>query len=84
LLAQAELHAGLRGEWPVIALDDLASELDRTRQRRVLERLLDCGAQVFITGTQIPESVSEIDAPFRLFHVEHGVIRPQGERLAQS
>lgn len=82
LLAQAELHAGLRGEWPVIALDDLASELDRTRQRRVLERLLDCGAQVFITGTQIPESVSEIDAPFRLFHVEHGVIRPQGERLA--
>jgi hypothetical protein len=25
LLAQAGLHAGLRGEWPIIALDDLAS-----------------------------------------------------------
>ena len=36
LLAQAELHADLRGEWPVVALDDLASELDRTHQRRVL------------------------------------------------
>lgn len=77
LLAQAELHARRRGEWPVIALDDLASELDLTRQRRVLERLLACGAQVFITGTQVPESVREVGAPFELFHVEHGLIRAQ-------
>ena len=32
LLSQAALFAANRGEWPVICLDDLASELDRTHQ----------------------------------------------------
>ena len=36
LLAQAEDYAEQRGEWPVIALDDLSSELDRHHQARVL------------------------------------------------
>lgn len=71
LLAQAERHAEGCGEWPVVALDDLASELDRNHQRRVLERLILSGAQVFITGTEMPPSVSTLDVPVRLFHVEH-------------
>lgn len=71
LLAQAERHAAACGEWPVMALDDLASELDRQHQRRVLQRLIASGAQVFITGTEPPVALSALDAPFRLFHVEH-------------
>lgn len=78
LLAQAELHATLRGEWPVMALDDLASELDRSHQRRVLERLLACGAQVFITGTEAPPALHGMAAPVSVFHVEHGHILPEG------
>lgn len=78
LLAQAELHARLRGEWPVVALDDLASELDRAHQRRVLDRLLASGAQVFITGTELPPALQGIAAPVSLFHVEHGKIRAAG------
>ena len=70
LLAQAERHAEGCGEWPVVALDDLASELDRNHQRRVLERLIVSGAQIFITGTEAPASVSALDVPVRLFHVE--------------
>lgn len=72
LLAQAEMHAAMRGEWPVIALDDLASELDRDHQALVLARLLACGAQVLMTGTEPPDMVLVRNVD--VFHVEHGKI----------
>lgn len=75
LLAQAEHHALVQGEWPVIALDDLASELDRGHQGRVLRHLLACGAQVFVTGTELPPGLEGMDAPATRFHVEHGEVR---------
>lgn len=71
LLAQAEDYAQQRGEWPIIALDDLASELDRQHQRRVVERLLDSGAQVFITGTEVSPAL-DMAAVSAWFHVERG------------
>lgn len=76
LLAQAEHHAAARGEWPVIALDDLASELDRSHQRRVLKHLLVGGAQVVITGTDAPPALAGLGASVARFHVEHDQIRP--------
>jgi DNA replication and repair protein RecF len=76
LLAQAEHHAVARGEWPVIALDDLASELDRSHQSRVLDHLLAGGAQVVITGTEAPPALAGLDAAVARFHVEHDQIRP--------
>jgi DNA replication and repair protein RecF len=72
LMGQAEYHAEIRGEWPIIALDDLASELDRHHQRRVLERLMASGAQVFITGTELPAGLDSADLAATRFHVEHG------------
>ncbi len=74
LLAQAEDYAERRGEWPIVALDDLASELDRNHQRRVLERLLASGAQVFVTGTEAPSALDILDVMPEKFHVEHGQI----------
>lgn len=71
LLAQAEDFAAQRGQWPVVLLDDLASELDRDHQARLLQRLRDTDAQVFITGTALPEG---LQAGTRLFHVEQGAI----------
>ncbi|TBR12979.1 MAG: DNA replication/repair protein RecF [Lysobacter sp.] len=76
LLGQAELHANVTGQAPIFCLDDLASELDRHHQRRVLERLLRSGNQVFISGTDAPSAVGELQLPHTLFHVEHGVVRP--------
>ena len=75
LLAQAEHLAGLRGEWPVLQLDDLASELDRHHQRRLLEVLAGGGAQVLITGTEAPLGLAEVGIEAAMFHVEHGRIR---------
>lgn len=77
LLAQAAHHAQAAGEWPVVALDDLASELDRNHQGRVLQRLVSSGAQVFITGTEAPSALSGMEIDPRVFHVEHGVVLPR-------
>ncbi|HAL22028.1 MAG TPA: DNA replication/repair protein RecF [Stenotrophomonas sp.] len=73
LLAQAEDYAEQRGEWPVIALDDLASELDRTHQARVLQRLLAGPAQIFVTATETPAALVDLPEITR-FHVEHARI----------
>jgi DNA replication and repair protein RecF len=77
LLAQAEDYAQRRGEWPIVALDDLASELDRNHQRRVLQRLVGSGAQVFVTGTESPSALTELEVAPTWFHVEHGLIEPR-------
>lgn len=74
LFAQAGHYAKERGEWPVMALDDLASELDRNHQQRVVQWLLDSGAQVFITGTELPPAFADMDIEFARFHVERGHI----------
>lgn len=74
LLAQAEHHVATRNEWPVLAFDDLASELDRSHQQRLLQWLLANRAQVFVTGTELPPMLETVTTPFSLFHVEHGEV----------
>jgi len=73
LLAQAGDFASRRGQWPVIALDDLPSELDRTHQQRVFAHLRDQpGLQLFVTATEAPQVLLDAGQAYRLFHVEHG------------
>lgn len=74
VLAQAEHYAGLRGEWPVVLLDDLASELDRAHQSRVLARLARGAAQVFVTGIERLGALEAAGTAATVFHVEHGQI----------
>ncbi|GAB3387623.1 DNA replication/repair protein RecF [Lysobacter fragariae] len=76
LLAQAAHYADNRGEWPVVALDDLASELDRHHQRRVLEQLVGCGAQVFVTGTDVPPGLEGLAVELSRFQVGAGSVTP--------
>ncbi len=74
VLAQAAHHRAVRGEWPLVLLDDLASELDRAHQKRVLARLAAAGAQVFVTGTELPEQDALGGSEYAVFHVEQGRI----------
>lgn len=76
LLAQAgDCAAQTGGAWPVIALDDLASELDRHHQHQVLHYLVEVGAQVMLTGTEVPDHWPEaLVRDARVFHVERGNI----------
>ena len=78
VLAQARSFAAAQGEWPVVCLDDLASELDQAHQRRVLEALLTSGAQLLLTATEPPAVLAEIGAAARTFHVEQGRVTPVG------
>lgn len=74
LLAQAEDYRHAHGNWPVVLLDDMASELDRQHQHRLLEKLHTSQAQVLITGTEAPAAATRLPAT-SLFHVEHGAIQ---------
>lgn len=77
VIAQAEHHAAIRGDWPIVALDDLASELDRSHQTRILNRLHATPAQIWITGTEVPAALLELGTGFDRFHVEQ-------DRICQS
>lgn len=74
LLAQAQLFQLQRGEWPVICLDDLASELDSTHQRAVSRWLDSVDAQVLITGTVALPIDPQRRRNHTLFHVEQGCV----------
>ena len=69
-LAEAALLAQGYGEKPVILLDDVMSELDRSRQEYILNRI--DGFQVFITCCE-PSAVSDLIGG-KVFHVQNGEI----------
>ena len=75
VLAQGRAYADARGEWPIIALDDLASELDHAHQQRVLLDLASNGAQILLTGTEPPPGLGASGLRPTLFHVEQGKVR---------
>lgn len=75
ILAQAEDYAAIQGEWPVVCLDDLGSELDRRHQGLVLESLLTSGAQVWLSGTEAPWLPDAGTQDNVVFHVERGALR---------
>lgn len=72
VLAQARVFAQQNGEWPVVCLDDLASELDVPHQEAVVGLLKDVDAQVLMTGTEVSEVIRKQET--HMFHVEQGRI----------
>lgn len=72
-LAEAEALSQLTGETPVVLLDDVMSELDRSRQDYLLNHLH--GRQVFITCCS-PETVSLMETG-RRFRVEGGCVETE-------
>ncbi|MEO8779109.1 MAG: DNA replication/repair protein RecF [Rhodanobacter sp.] len=70
VLAQAALYAQHHGDWPIVCLDDLGSELDQEHQASVVSQLLSSRAQILLTGTELPFALREV--PARVFHVEQG------------
>jgi DNA replication and repair protein RecF len=75
MLAQARLYQRTQAEWPIIALDDLGSELDTAHQASVMRTLVEAGAQILLTGTEWPDFPIRQDLPRRLFHVEQGRVQ---------
>jgi DNA replication and repair protein RecF len=75
VLAQARVYAKLKDEWPVVALDDFASELDMPHQMIALDMLQSTTAQILMTGIDAPKNFGVSSNPARMFHVEHGRVQ---------
>ena len=69
-LAQREIFQEETGEWPVLLLDDVLSELDHRRQAFVLNRIR--GGQVFITCCE-EEKLDGLEGG-KAFHVKQGAL----------
>lgn len=66
--AQAEYIKDIKGEWPVLLLDDIMSELDLGRRMYLSERIRDKQVLITSTDTDLVEGGTET----RLFHIENG------------
>jgi len=72
VIAQARLFAERAGEWPILGLDDVGSEVDAEHRGRVFAQLDGGAGQVLATATALSEWGSACATPERVFHVEHG------------
>jgi recombinational DNA repair ATPase RecF len=58
-------------------IDDLHSELDATAQEIVYQQFIDMGLQIFISNIDSAVPAAFSGKEFKLFHVEHGIIKPR-------
>lgn len=75
MLAQARVYQQQIGQACLFLIDDLPSELDSGHRERVLRRLQDSNAQVFLTAIEPGVIDTTGWSEQRLFHVEHGRVK---------
>lgn len=69
-LAEREIHKNAIGEYPVMLLDDVLSELDPKRQEYVLNRI--AGGQIFITCCENDRLGALLHG--KVFHIHEGKV----------
>ena len=69
-LAEREIHKNAVGEYPVMLLDDVLSELDVRRQEYVLNRI--AGGQIFITCCENDRLGTMLSG--KVFHIRDGEV----------
>ena len=74
-LAEAEVLASVRGDGPIVLLDDALSEIDRSRRHRVLEKASQY-EQVLITTTDLEPVSRYFGAGAVYYQVDGGTISP--------
>ncbi len=71
-LAELDLSLSEKGDSPVLLLDDVLSELDKARQKKLLERT--AGIQTILTCTHIDEDVFSDAGNYKIFTVSGGKV----------
>lgn len=71
-LAQISLIKEETGEYPVLLLDDVMSELDKSRQKYIINSFENI--QLFITTTDVAADVKKAFPEGKIFYVENGVV----------
>lgn len=75
-LAEMELIGRESGEYPVLLLDDVLSELDESRQSKLIEKIKSY--QTVITCTHLTDDVRERIGDVTEFVVSGGTVTPKG------
>jgi DNA replication and repair protein RecF len=60
----------------IVLIDDLESELDSDTVKSILKLLSTLDVQVFITNIRQASYMTEARQEYKMFHVEHGMIKP--------
>lgn len=76
-LAEIDFIYGEIGEYPVLLLDDVLSELDDGRQRNLVLSMSQ-KVQTILTTTSLFQLEDELQSRSRLFHVSSGIIHAEG------
>ena len=71
-LAEIELIKQETGQSPVLLLDDVFSELDKNRQRFLIESMKD--VQIFVTAAGIEDGLMDILPKGNVYYVDNGKI----------
>ena len=77
IMAQAQLICE-SGEKPILLLDDLSSEFDKSHLGKVLTAGMELGVQIWLTGTELTPAVEAYDGSSKTFHVEQGCVTTPG------
>lgn len=81
-MAQMELHREAHGEFPVLLMDDVFSELDGQRQMNFLEEILSIKCQIFLTTVETP--FLEKRKSFPVFRVKRGFFNKEEASFRQK
>lgn len=74
-LAQGKLFKEQTNRSCIYLIDDLNSELDDTSQRNLLNALLQCNHQVFISNIQKDVLIPKDNSEFKIFSLEGGMVK---------
>lgn len=76
-MALCEYITKIKNDRPIFLLDDVFSELDASKQNRLIRYLADRGNQAIITATSILEIDETYKSQANLYHVFKGSIREE-------
>lgn len=75
-LGYLQLYHRSFDDWPVLILDDILSELDRSRGEAFLQSMPE-GPQIFMTTATRNQAFRKLDGDFSVLRIEAGIIEPQ-------
>ncbi|MEE3737561.1 DNA replication/repair protein RecF [Streptococcus uberis] len=73
-MAEVSLMKEMTGDNPILLLDDVMSELDNTRQIKLLETVINENVQTFITTTSL-DHLLHLPDKIKTFHVNQGTLK---------
>lgn len=82
-LAEIDLMKNQTGEYPILLLDDVLSELDGARQTHLLKTIQD-KVQTFLTTPGLSDVARDLIKEPRIFHIRDGQIIPEKQAALKT